>query len=81
MAWPELQQAVAACQACKLCEGRKNTVFGAGHPPLDDGSAPQVDWLIVGDAPDEDEDRTGRGGWKHVGEHQGSGQEDDGEHR
>ena len=60
MLWPELQQAVATCQACKLCEGRKNAVFGAGQPPLEDRSAPQVDWLIVSDAPDEDEDRTGQ---------------------
>jgi uracil-DNA glycosylase len=59
MGWPALQQAVAACQACKLCEGRKNTVFGTGQPPAHDSAAPQVDWLIVGDAPGEDEDRTG----------------------
>ena len=59
MAWPALQQAVATCQACKLCEGRKNTVFGAGQPPPHDNAAPQVDWLIVGEAPDEDEDRAG----------------------
>ena len=28
MTWPQLQQAVSGCKACKLCEGRKNTVFG-----------------------------------------------------
>ena len=59
MPWPALQQAVATCQACKLCEGRKNTVFGVGQPPAADNAAPQVDWLIVGEAPGENEDRTG----------------------
>ncbi len=60
MTWPQLQQAVSGCKACKLCEGRKNTVFGAGQPPAIDSAAPQVDWLIVGDPPDEDEDRSGQ---------------------
>ena len=59
MPWPALQQAVATCQACKLCEGRKNTVFGVGQPPAADDAAPRVDWLIVGEAPGENEDRTG----------------------
>ena len=59
MSWPALQQAVATCQACKLCEGRKNTVFGAGQAPADANAAPQADWLIVGEAPGENEDRTG----------------------
>ena len=59
MSWPALEQAVATCQACKLCEGRKNTVFGVGQPPAADAAAPQVDWLIVGEAPGENEDRTG----------------------
>lgn len=59
MPWPALQQAVAACQACKLCEGRKNTVFGVGQVPTGPDAAPQVEWLIVGEAPGEDEDRIG----------------------
>ena len=46
-----LQQAVAACQACKLCEGRRNTVFGVGDL--------QADWLVVGEAPGENEDLQG----------------------
>ncbi len=57
--WPALQSAVAQCRACALCEGRQNTVFGVGQPPLTEGVAPQVDWLIVGEAPGENEDRTG----------------------
>ena len=59
MDWPALQQAVAACQACPLCEKRKNTVFGVGQAPIQPHLAPQVDWLIVGEAPGENEDLTG----------------------
>ena len=59
LSWPDLQQAVASCQACRLCEGRTNTVFGVGQVAPDAHSAPQVDWLIVGEAPGENEDRTG----------------------
>jgi uracil-DNA glycosylase len=51
MDWPDLQQAVAQCQACTLCQGRKNTVFGVGKP--------QAHWLIVGEAPGENEDLQG----------------------
>ena len=58
MPWTALQQAVAGCQACKLCEGRRNTVFGVGQSAAGD-NAPQADWLIVGEAPDENEDRAG----------------------
>ncbi len=58
MDWPALQAAVAGCRACALCEGRKNTVFGIG-PAAADGAAPQVDWLIVGEAPGENEDLAG----------------------
>jgi len=49
--WDQLAQAVAACQRCRLCEGRHNTVFGMGDT--------QADWLIVGEAPGEQEDRQG----------------------
>jgi uracil-DNA glycosylase len=59
LSWPDLQQAVATCQACALCEGRQHTVFGVGQVAPDPQSAPQVDWLIVGEAPGENEDRTG----------------------
>jgi uracil-DNA glycosylase len=59
LSWPALQQAVANCQACQLCEGRQHTVFGVGQAAPDAQSPPQVDWLIVGEAPGENEDRTG----------------------
>jgi DNA polymerase len=51
MEWGALEQAVAACGACKLCDGRRNTVFGVGdlHP----------DWLVIGEAPGENEDLQG----------------------
>ncbi len=57
--WPALQQAVVSCRACPLCEGRTQTVFGVGQAAAGDGTAPQVDWLIVGEAPGENEDRVG----------------------
>ncbi len=51
MDWPALQHAVAQCQACGLCQGRTQTVFGVG-----DVSA---DWMVVGEAPGEQEDLQG----------------------
>jgi DNA polymerase len=57
--WSALRDSVAACQACGLCQQRKNTVFGVGQASPVPGSAPQVDWLIVGEAPGENEDLQG----------------------
>jgi DNA polymerase len=51
MQWDALAQAVASCEACGLCAGRRNTVFGVGDT--------QADWLIVGEAPGENEDLQG----------------------
>ncbi len=51
MDWPALQQTVAGCRACALCQGRTQTVFGAGHQ--------QGQWLIVGEAPGAQEDALG----------------------
>ncbi|MBG9388818.1 uracil-DNA glycosylase [Caenimonas aquaedulcis] len=51
MSWDELEQAVAGCEACGLCASRRNTVFGVGDR--------QADWLIVGEAPGENEDLQG----------------------
>jgi uracil-DNA glycosylase family 4 len=62
MDWPALQAAVAGCRACALCQSRRSSVFGVGPlPPADaaPGAAPQVDWLIVGEAPGENEDLAG----------------------
>ncbi|MCM5678542.1 uracil-DNA glycosylase [Schlegelella sp. S2-27] len=51
MDWPALREAVAHCTACKLCSGRRNTVFGVGNE--------RADWMIVGEAPGEQEDLKG----------------------
>ena len=51
MEWDALAETVAACRACGLCEGRRNTVFGVGDR--------QADWLVVGEAPGENEDLQG----------------------
>ena len=59
MDWAQLEAAVSGCRACTLCESRKNTVFGAGQAPASPGLAPQVDWMIVGEAPGENEDLRG----------------------
>jgi DNA polymerase len=58
MDWSALQTTVSACQACTLCGTRNTTVFGVGAPATP-GQAPQVDWLIVGEAPGEQEDLEG----------------------
>jgi uracil-DNA glycosylase len=39
------------CQRCKLCEGRKNIVFGSGNP--------KADLVFVGEGPGADEDEQG----------------------
>ncbi len=49
--WPALREAVAACTACGLCQGRRQTVFGVGHA--------NAHWMIVGEAPGEQEDLKG----------------------
>ncbi len=57
MDWAGLQQAAADCQACALCEHRNHSVFADGGPGAD-GQA--LDWLIVGDAPADAEDASGK---------------------
>jgi DNA polymerase len=59
MDWAALQQSVAGCVACKLCDTRKNTVFGVGPAAPEVDAPPRVDWLIVGEAPGEQEDLRG----------------------
>lgn len=49
--WPQLQAAVEGCRACGLCESRRHTVFGTGHR--------QARWMLVGEAPGEQEDLKG----------------------
>lgn len=54
MDWMQLRDAVRGCRACALCDGRKAAVFSADPEPA------QADWLIVGEPPDEYEERAGR---------------------
>jgi len=49
--WPALRAAVAACEACRLCSSRTHTVFGVGNE--------RAHWMVVGEAPGEQEDRKG----------------------
>jgi len=49
--WAQLRAAVAACRACRLCESRKQTVFGVGHP--------HAHWMVIGEAPGAQEDEQG----------------------
>lgn len=47
----QLSEQVLACAACGLCKGRRHAVFGQGAQP--------TRWLVVGEAPGEQEDRQG----------------------
>lgn len=49
--WSGLRAAVAGCQACTLCASRQQTVFGVGNE--------RAHWMIVGEAPGEQEDQRG----------------------
>lgn len=51
MTWEQLQQGVAACRACALCQERRQAVLGVG-----DAAA---DWLFIGEAPGAEEDARG----------------------
>ncbi|MDP3653444.1 MAG: uracil-DNA glycosylase [Rhodoferax sp.] len=54
MDWAQLADAAAQCQACGLCAGRKNTTLQVPEVVV------QADWMVVGDPPDEAEDRLGQ---------------------
>jgi DNA polymerase len=51
LGWSELRAAVASCRACRLCESRKQTVFGVGHE--------RAHWMVIGEAPGAQEDEQG----------------------
>ena len=51
MDWPALRGAVASCQACGLCAGRQQTVFGMGHA--------RARLMVIGEAPGAQEDQCG----------------------
>lgn len=46
-----LREQVLACTACGLCQGRRHAVFGMGARP--------ARWMVIGEAPGEQEDRQG----------------------
>ena len=51
MDWDTLTQTTLHCTACKLCEGRKNVVFGVG--------VPTAEIMFIGEGPGQHEDEQG----------------------
>ncbi|HRE13541.1 MAG TPA: uracil-DNA glycosylase [Usitatibacteraceae bacterium] len=51
MDWAALENAVRDCRACRLCEQRRQAVFGVGHR--------EAPWLFVGEGPGAEEDERG----------------------
>lgn len=49
--WDELEADIRACQACRLCERRKQAVPGVGDR--------RADWMLVGEGPGSEEDQRG----------------------
>jgi len=49
--WDELRSCVAECSRCELANSRTQTVFGVGDH--------DADWMIIGEAPGAEEDRSG----------------------
>lgn len=49
--WEELEDVVKQCRKCRLCENRKNVVFGVGNK--------EADIMFIGEGPGADEDTQG----------------------
>lgn len=49
--WEELEEVVKQCRKCRLCETRKNVVFGVGNR--------EADIMFMGEGPGADEDAQG----------------------
>ena len=49
--WEELEEVVKQCRKCRLCEIRKNVVFGVGNR--------EADIMFIGEGPGADEDTQG----------------------
>jgi len=62
MDWSTLARSIATCQACQLGSSRRAPVFGATDVPH------QADWLVVGEPPDEAEERAGKPFAEQVGQ-------------
>ena len=52
MDWTQLQPAVSSCTGCGLSQTRQQAILGEGLA--------SADWMIVGDAPGEEEDKAAR---------------------
>lgn len=52
LSWNQLLTSIATCTACKLCTTRTKAVGGAGDL--------SPSWIVIGEAPDEDEDKAGQ---------------------
>lgn len=49
--WEELEEVVKQCRKCRLCETKKNVVFGVGNR--------EADIMFIGEGPGADEDAQG----------------------
>lgn len=49
--WEELEQSMVECKKCKLCQNRRNIVFGTGNK--------EADIMMIGEGPGADEDQQG----------------------
>lgn len=49
--WDDLENSIKDCNKCKLCNGRKNIVFGIGNR--------EADLMLIGEGPGADEDAQG----------------------
>lgn len=49
--WPTLREQVTGCTRCRLSQTRTQAVLGRGNP--------QARWMLIGEAPGEQEDRQG----------------------
>lgn len=49
--WEELEKSIINCKKCKLCDNRKNIVFGVGNK--------NADIMFIGEGPGADEDAQG----------------------
>lgn len=59
MDWATLAPTVASCQACKLGVGRRAPVFGGADAVALPDAFRQADWLVLGEPPEEAEERAG----------------------
>lgn len=49
--WEKFETSIINCKRCKLCENRKNIVFGEGNK--------NADIMFIGEGPGADEDMQG----------------------